>query len=130
MSKTIQAACQKSIEPYAKNIKEQDEIIKHLHSKMSVLENELEDQQQYFRRTSLRFNNVRLPTSENGKVIFPVDTDNLVLIICNQDLEQNISLADIGRTHTIGKIKGGKASIIARFISYRKRQEVYSHKRN
>ena len=129
MSKTIQAACQKSIEPYAKNIKEQDEIIKHFHSKMSVLENELKDQQQYFRRTSLRFNNVRLLTSEHGKVIFPVDTDNLVLIICNQDLEQNISLADIGRTDTIGKIKGGKASIIARFISYRKRQEVYSHKR-
>ena len=129
MNKTIQAACQKSIEPYAKKIQEQDETIKHLQSKMSVLENELEDQQQYSRRTSLRFNNVRLPASENGKVIFPVDTDNLVLNICNQDLEQNISLADIGRTHTIGKIKGGKASIIARFISYRKRQEVYSHKR-
>jgi hypothetical protein len=95
---------------------------------MSVLENKLEDQQQYSRRTTLRFNNVRLPSSENGKVIFPVDTDNLFLNICTQDLEQNISLADIGRTHTIGKIKGGKASIIARFISYRKRQEVYSHK--
>ena len=60
------------------------------------------DQQQYSRRTSLRFNNVRLPTSENGKVIFPVDTDNLVLNICNQNLEQNISLTDIGSAHVIG----------------------------
>ena len=96
---------------------------------MSVLENELENQQQNSRRTSLRFNNARLPASGNGKVIFRIDTDNLVLNICSQDLEQNISLADIGRTHTIDKIKGGKVSIIARFISYRKRQAVYSHKR-
>lgn len=91
------------IEP--NKIREQDEIIEHLQSKLSVLENELGDHQQYSSRTSLRFNNVRLPTSENGKVIFAVDTDNLVLNQCNQDLEHNISLADIGRTQTIGKIK-------------------------
>ena len=129
MSKTIQEACEKSIEPDAKQIQDHDEIIKHLQSKMSVLENEPEDQQQYFRRTSLRFNNVCLPASENSKVIFSVDTDNIVLNICNQDLEQNISFADIDRTHTIGQIKGGKASILARFNSYRERQAVYSHKR-
>ena len=40
MSKTIQEACQKSIEPDAKQIQDHDEIIKHLQSKMPVLENE------------------------------------------------------------------------------------------
>lgn len=69
---------------------------------MSVLENELEDQQQYYSRTTLRINNARLPDSENGKVIFPVDTDNLDLNVCNQNLEQYISLSDIDRTHLIG----------------------------
>lgn len=69
---------------------------------MSVLENELEDQQQYYSRTTLRINNARLPDSENGKVIFPVDTDNLDLNVCNQNLEQYISLSDIDRTPLIG----------------------------
>jgi hypothetical protein len=41
---------------------------------------------------------------------------------------QAISLDDIGRTHTLGQIRDGMASIIARFNSYRKRHIVYSNR--
>ena len=129
LSKSIEATCQQCIEPYVQKIDEQNKVIESLVDRVSVLEHELEEQQQYSRRTSLRFNSVKLPTNEEGNIEFPVDTDSLVLNICNDNLEQPITINDIGRTHTIGKITEGKASIIARFISYRKRQMVYSNKR-
>lgn len=44
-------------------------------------------------------------------------------------MHQEISIDDIGRSHPIGKPKNGKISIIVRFVSYRKRQMVYSNKR-
>ncbi len=130
MNATITAVCQKAIEPYAKKIDYQAQEIKDLKSKINSLERGLEEQQQYSRRTSLRFNNVRLPTdATTNKIIFPVDTDSIVLDICNSALKQPIKLEDIGRSHTIGKIQNGTASIIVRFLSYRKRQMVYSNKR-
>ena len=129
MSKTIQAVCHKTIEPYVQIIEKQEQTIENLKTRVLSMEKDLEEQQQYSRRTSLRFNNVKLPTDDSGKIVFPVDTDTLVLNICTEKLEQPITLEDIGRTHTIGKIQNGKASIIARFISYRKRHLVYSNKR-
>lgn len=62
-------------------------VLRHLGGWM-ILENELEGQQQYSRRTRIHFNKVRLPTTENVKVIFHVDTDNLVPNICYQNLEK------------------------------------------
>lgn len=129
LTKSIEATCKKCIKPYADKIDEQDRVIDSLSSRVSVLEQELEEQQQYSRRTSLRFNSVKLPTNENGDITYPINTDALVMNICKDNLEQPITIDDLGRTHTIGKIKEGKASIIARFISYRKRHLVYSNKR-
>ena len=48
---------------------------------------------------------------------------------CNDNLKQDISINDIGPSHTIGQIKDGKAAIIVRFLSYRKRQIVYANKK-
>ena len=124
---SIEATCLKCIEPLTHKMEKQSKLIDNLLSRVSVLEKDLEEQQQYSRRTNLRFNNVNLP-SNRGKVIYPIDTDSLVLNICNDSLGQAVSLDDIGRTHTIGQIRDGKASIIARFNSYHKRHIVYSNK--
>ena len=125
----IEAECTKRTEPLTKLVNNQQSTIKNLTSRIETLEKELEEQQQYSRRTSLRFNNVKLPLDNNNKIIYPIDTDSLVLDVCNDQLSQSITIDDIGRTHTIGKIKEGKASIIVRFLSYRKRQQVYSNKK-
>ena len=51
-------------------------------SKINNLEKRLEEQEQYSRRISLRFNNVKVTTNSNNVVKTPIDTDSLVLDIC------------------------------------------------
>ncbi|CAC5420255.1 unnamed protein product [Mytilus coruscus] len=89
----------------------------------------VEEQEQYSRRTSLRFNNIKIPTNGNGRIIKPINTDFLVLQICNEQLGLDINLKDLSRTHPIGKVKNGKMSVIVRFLSYRTRQLVFSNKK-
>ena len=85
----------------------------------------LDDQEQYSRRTSLRFHNVPCPDPRN---VHKMNTDKIVLDICNSNLEVPITLNELGRTHPIGKVRGGKVQVIVRFITYRQRQAVYSSK--
>jgi hypothetical protein len=47
-------------------------------NKIGNLEKRHEEQEQYSRRTSLRFNTDRLPTNGNNVVKTPIDTDSLV----------------------------------------------------
>jgi hypothetical protein len=49
---------------------------------LDKVEERVEEQEQYSRRTSLGFNNVRVPTNSNGDIIQPIDTDSIVLQIC------------------------------------------------
>lgn len=100
-----------------------------LYKKMSELEIRIESQEQYSRRTSLRFHNVSVPVDINGRITHPVDTDDLVLKICNDKLGLNIMKNDIGRSHVIGKVRDGKSQVIVRFLSYRTRNEVFSNKK-
>lgn len=127
-------ANQELIEKQAKIIKDQTHDISLLNSqirdKNMELENRIEEQEQYSRRTSLRFNNVPVPSDVDGNVIQPIDSDKLVLDICAQKLNlADITIDDIGRSHPIGEIRDGKCSIIVRFLSYRKRASVYRSKR-
>ncbi|VDI57548.1 Hypothetical predicted protein [Mytilus galloprovincialis] len=110
-------------------IKDQQDTINKLQTKLTNLGKRVEEQEQYSRRTSLRFNNIKIPTNGNGRMIKPVNTDYLVLQICNEQLGLDINLKDLGRTHPIGKVKNGKMSVIVRFLSYRTRQLVFSNKR-
>jgi hypothetical protein len=64
--------------------KKQNDQISSMKNKISNLEKRLEEQEQYSRRTSLRFNNVRVPTNGNNVVKTPIDTDSLVLGICKK----------------------------------------------
>jgi hypothetical protein len=67
----------------------------------------VENQEQYSRRTSLRFHNIKVPVDQRGNIIHPVDTDDLVLQVCNTKLGLDISKTDIGRSHVIGKVSKG-----------------------
>ena len=70
-----------------------------------------------------------MPVDNKGKIIHPVNTDDIILDICNNKLGLALNLNDIGRSHVIGKARNGKAQVIARFLSYRSRQLVYSRKK-
>ncbi|CAG2217113.1 unnamed protein product [Mytilus edulis] len=105
------------------------EEMKMLKTKLDKVEARIEEQEQYSRRTSLRFHNVPAPTDDNGDIIKPINTDALVLDICNKNLKLNLNTRDIGRSHPIGDIKDGKIAIIVRFLSYRQRQLVFNSKR-
>ena len=115
----------------SQNVKINDQLstIEQLKQSVASLDRRLEETEQYSRRTSLRFNCVKLPTKPNGQIIKPINTDQLVLDICNNVLGLDLQLQDLGRTHLIGPVQDGKANIIARFISYRPRQQVFSNKR-
>lgn len=133
----------KSIQPYIEAIDKskeelksqnaiiikQREAISKLQDKVTGIGRRVEAQEQYSRRTSLRFNNVQVPTKHNGDIIQPIDTDKVVLQICNEQLGLNLTVNDLGRTHPIGEIKHGKASIIVRFLTYRQRQWVFNNKK-
>lgn len=101
----------------------------NLKAKIDLIDMRLEEQEQYSRRTSLRFHNVRVPTDQKGNIIQPVDTDGIILKICNKDLTVPLDIHDIGRSHPIGEAKDGKISIIVRFLTYRQRHMVFSNKR-
>ena len=101
----------------------------NLKAKIDLIDMRLEEQEQYSRRTSLRFHNVRVPTDQKGNIIQSVDTDGIILKICNKDLTVPLDIHDIGRSHPIGEAKDGKISIIVRFLTYRQRHMVFSNKR-
>jgi hypothetical protein len=79
--------------------------------KIDLIDMRLEEQEQYSRRTSLRFH-VRVPTDQKGNIIQPVDTDGTVLKIDNNDLNVPLDIHHIGRSHPIGGVQDGKISII------------------
>ena len=106
-------------------ITRQAERISELENQYYDLDIRLDDQEQYSRRTSLRFYNVPCPDPRN---VHKMNTDKIVLDICNNNLEVPITLNELGRTRPIGKVRGGKVQVIARFITYRQRQAVYSSK--
>jgi hypothetical protein len=115
----------------SQNVKINDQLstIEQLKQSVAILDRRLEETEQYSRRTSLRLNSVKLHTKPNGQIIKPINTDQLVFDICDNVLGLYLQLQDLGRTHPIGPVQDGKANIIARFISYRPRQQVFSNKR-
>jgi hypothetical protein len=120
---------QTTAEDYTLALKEHSTEVDALYNKIIELESRIEGQEQYSRRTSLRFHNIKVPVDERGNVKHPVNTDEFILNVCNDKLGLDINLHDIGRSHIIGKVKDGKSQVIVRFISYRTRNKVYSNKK-
>ncbi|VDI26996.1 Hypothetical predicted protein [Mytilus galloprovincialis] len=110
-------------------IKEQGKDLDCLSDEIADLKIRVESQEQYSRRTSLRFHNIPVPVDNHGKILHPVNTDEIVLDIIRNKLNINIDLNDIGRSHVIGKARKGRSQVIVRFISYRMKHLVYSNKK-
>ena len=62
--------------------------------------------------------------------MYKLNTDQIILDNCNDVLNVPITINEIGRTHPIGKVRGGKIQVIARFSTYRHRNLAFSVKRN
>ena len=93
------------------------------------LEDELDDLQQYSRRTCLLIHGVEESQNEGQNE----DIEAVVMNIINTNLDLELSLVDIGRTHRVGRMrKTGKNKIrplIVRFLSYRQRKKVFDWKK-
>jgi hypothetical protein len=76
-----------SIKPQNRTIKEQYAEINDMYNKMSGLEIRIESQEQYSRRTSLRFHNIQVLVDERGRIVHPVDIDKLIPQVCNTKRE-------------------------------------------
>ena len=99
-----------------------DKERKNLQDQVTRLETELEDLQQYTRRTNVLIHGLEEEPNE--------DTDKKVLDILKSKLDLPLSLNDFGRSHRLGKLRhGAKRPIIVRFASYRQRKMTFDAKR-
>ena len=94
-----------------------------LEKEVKSLNYELDDQQQYSRRTCLLIHGVQEEDKEN--------VEAKVLDVVNKDVQANLEVKDVSRTHRLGKKRndGKPRPIIVRFLSYRQRKQVFDKKR-
>ena len=93
-----------------------------LDESVSKLEDKLDDLQQYSRRNCLLVHGIDEKPNE--------DTTQLALDLFNSNMNVNITLNDITRSHRIGKKTNKKTRpIIVKFLSYRPRKLVYDNKK-
>ena len=102
----------------------QETIIKRLEDDRDRLRMEMDDMQQYSRRTCLLIHGMKEERNEN--------CEGLVKTVVNEKLKAGLDTKDIGRTHRLGKRKpdGKPRPIIVRFLSYRQRAKVFALKKN
>ena len=79
--------------------------IDSLYGIVNNLEVHLEHQEQYSRRTSFRFHYIDVPVDDRSHIIHSVNTDDIIVDICNNKLKLDISINDISRSHVIGKFE-------------------------
>jgi hypothetical protein len=89
------------------------------------LELRVENPEQYSRRTSLRFHNIRVPFNNMGRIKHPVDTNSIILDIFKNNLSiTDMKKEDIGRSRVIGKPKDGKSQALAE-LKYSRKIHAY-----
>ena len=116
---------------YEEERKERDQEVKHLKEEISKMSNEMKDlkkevdrQEQYSRRNCLLVHGVKEEQNE--------DTDKVVIKLIRDNLEEDISLEDLDRTHRIGSSRnsnGKTRPIIIKFARYNVRRRVFSNKK-
>ena len=120
----------KKFDNYEKERKEKEKEIKDLKEKVLILSNEKKDleqiidkQEQYSRRNCILIHGVKEEQNE--------DTDNVVVKLIKDNLEEDIDLTELDRSHRIGKKKSnGKARpIIVKFARYNVRRKVFYNKK-
>ena len=106
------------VDRYEKKLEEKQSKIDALQRELRESTDELE---QYQRRNSIR---IFGKEEEAGE-----DTDCIAIAV-SQKLGVNVDLHDIDRSHRVGrKVAGKRRPIIVKFVSYRKRNEVFTAKR-
>lgn len=109
---------QKNNEVLSKENKALKESMVQMEGKIMKLEQTADDCEQYSRRNSIRITGI--PESSNE------ETDKIVLDMAH-DLDVQLNLADIDRTHRVGRIREGrKRAILVKFSTYRARRSLYS----
>ena len=114
------------VQEHNETINKMEKTFDELQNKIYDLDWRLDEQEQYSRRISLRFHNIPCIDPKNVR---KMNTDEIILNICNDKLGIPITINEIGRTHPIGKVRNNKVQVIARFITYRVRNAVFSSKR-
>ena len=108
----------------AQNTSVIEELNKALHKKdeqIIALERRVDDLEQYSRRQCLRIFGVEEKDGE--------DTDKIVLDVAEK-VGATVSVGDIDRSHRVGVKRSDRPrAIIVKFVSYRKRNEVFKNKR-
>ena len=99
---------------------------KTLKEEVSALHSNVEELEQYGRRTSLRFHNVPMTSGDLQR------TDELVVSIVNDTLKMDppITTDDINRSHIIGRIQDGKGQLICRLRNWKIKNSIYFLKKN
>lgn len=92
-----------------------------LSKSVDSLSNQLDDLEQYGRRTSVRLHNVPPDLGLN--------TDVAAVRVFNEFMNVAISVDDIERSHPLGKEKdNGSRPIIVKFKAYKSKEMVYKAK--
>ena len=131
VSKSIKSITDK-FDQYEEQREEKNQIIKKLNEKVSaltkrskVLEESIDQQEQYSCQNCSLIHGVEENSNE--------DTDKLALNIINNDLEIDLTETAIDRTHRIGDPKKKKKKvrpIIVKFVRYYDRKQVFSKKKH
>ena len=116
---------------YEKDRKEKEETINKLKEEVSTLserldkaEERIDNHEQYSRRNCLLLHGIEETNNE--------DTDKLVLDVINKDLNIDMNVSAIERTHRIGNPKEKKKKsrpIIVKFVRYYDRKSVFVNKK-
>lgn len=120
-------------EKFKEELKRKDEVINSLRGHINKLQKEMNDvehsvekQEQYSRRNCLLIHGI----NENKKE----DTDQIVIDALNDNLNLDVSINDLDRTHRIGKPRNVDENtksrpIIVKFARYIIRQKVFGCKK-
>lgn len=96
--------------------------IAHLETIQNEQQDTIEEQEQYSRRTCLKFLNVPVPSGQNN---FTFDPLSAVLGICDRLLHIQVPANTISRCHILGQIRENKVTVIVRFVRYYDRMRVF-----
>lgn len=105
------------IEKLEASLREKDERIASLERKLEDKQDALE---QYQRRQSLRI--FGIPENNNE------DTDQIAIEVAAK-VGVNLVVSDIDRSHRVGRQGDRPRPVIVKFVSYRKRREVFTNKK-
>jgi len=101
-----------------------DSTVKTEKNKISFLEFDINDLEQYGRKQNLEIQGIPMSNNENNS-----ETESKVLTVLKK-IDENTSHHDIDIAHRLGKSKTNKTSnIIVRFVSRRTRNNIYKERR-